>query len=201
MPRLALVLPFAFLPALLLTAGVGCSSDDGQVYDAGDPMNHDDEHIHAEADHAEIGPHGGQILELTADHSVHGELVFAADDPARGRFYVLGGDLKTPVSVDRVALFFDDPETGEETNVEADEVSGENGDSEWSFPLNLVPGDDAELAGEIKVTVGENEMEGSFGHDHDEHADHGHGDHDHAGHDHDDADHDAYDDGMGGDEI
>ena len=195
MRRLVLTLPFAFLPL------VGCSSDEGQTYDAADPMNHDDEGVHAHASHAEIGPHGGEIVEFTADHSLHGELVMKADDPARGRFYILGPDIKTPVKAERVALFFDDVQTGAETNVETDELSGENVDDAWSFDLSLVPGGDAEVVGEVKVVVAGQEYEGSFGHDHDEHADHGHGDHDHAGHDHDDAEHDAYDDGMGGDEI
>ena len=181
MRRLALALPFALLPLL------GCESDDGQVYDAADPMNHDDEHVHAEAAHAEFGPHGGRIIELTKDHSLHGELVMDADDPARGRFYLLGGDLKTPVTADRVALFLDDPETGEETNIEAAEVGGDGNEDtgEWSFRLDLVPGDDAEVAGEVKVVVDGQEYEGAFGP-----ADHDHAGHDHAGHDHDHAPHD-----------
>ena len=192
MPRLSArpplaALPFALLP-LAAVAFAGCESDDGQVYDAADPANvHDDEHAHAEADHADIGPHGGQVVELTADHSLHGELVMDADDPARGRFYVLGGDLKTPVTAERVALFLDDAETGAETNIEADELSGENTDGAWSFALNLVPGDDEEVSGEVKVVVDGEEYEGTFGHAH-------HDDHDHAGHDHGDHDHAAHED-------
>ena len=195
MPRFAPALPFAFLSALLLTTGLGCSSDEGQTYDAADPMNHDDEHVHAEADHADIGPHGGEIIELTADHRLHGELVMDADDPARGRFYLLGGDLKTPVKAERIALFLDDHESGEETNIEAAEVGGDgNADAmAWSFRLGLVPGDDEHVSGEVKVVVDGEEYEGTFG---DDHAGHDHAGHDHAGHDH--GDHDGHDHGADG---
>ena len=197
MPRRLFALPFALLPLL------GCESDDGQVYDA-DTHAHDDEHAHAAADHAEIGPHGGQIIELTADHSLHGEMVLDADDPARNRFYLLGGDLKTPVKAERVALFLDDHETGEETNIELAEIGGDGNEDEhaWSFRDMMVPGDDDHFAGEIKVVVDGEEYEGSFGGDHD-HAGHDHGDHDHDhdGHDHGGEDHDAYDDDSDGDEI
>ena len=180
MRRLALALSLSLLPLL------GCSSDEGQVYDQGDPMNHaDDEHVEAHADHAAVGPHGGAVIELTADHSLHGELVVGGDDPARGRFYLLGEDMKTVVPAERVAIFFDDPETGAENNIELAEVGGDgNADSAvWSFRRDLLPGDDDDLAGEIKVVVDGQEYEAAFDTGHHE------GDHDHAGHDHDDHDH------------
>ena len=191
---------FALAPLCAGLLSLGCSSDEGQVYDAADPMNHDDEHAHVEADHADVGPHGGAIVELTADHSVHGELVLDGGAAGRGTFYLLGGDLKTPVEAEGVALFADDPDTGAETNIDLDPAA----DGGWSFTRGLLPGDDDDVEGRVRVRLADGgELNGAFdtgahaGHDHDDHDhdDHGHDDHgedDHAGHDHDE-DHDDHD--------
>ena len=187
MPRVAPA-PRSAPAALLAGAAllfVGCSAEEeGQTYGTDAAVVGDDEHVHAEADHGP-GPHDGLVVELTTDHSLHGELVMDSDDPARGRFYVLAGDLKTPVPADSVEIFFDDPVTNEETNLKLDPVGEANADSaEWSFLLDRLPGrGEGALEGRIVVHVGDEEREALFNTAHDEH-DHDHGAHDHGAHDH-----------------
>ena len=180
-------MPRPFLALAPLAAGLllaGCAAEEDQTYEAVDAHGHDDEHAHAAAEHADVGPHGGAIVELTADHSLHGELVVDGDDPARGRFYLLGMDLKTPVAADGVAIFFDDPETGGEVNLELQPAGGGTEGGEWTFLRERLPNDGAgPLVGRVKVTADGRDYEEAFNTADDDHAGHDHGDHE--GHDHD----------------
>ena len=187
MPRFSAT-PFA--AALLAGVGLtlsGCSSDDdGQTYGT---TGVDDEHVHAAADHADVGPHGGSILELTADHSVHGELVLEnPDDPARGTFYLLGGDLKTPVVATSVQMALADPE-GEADDVLLDLVpSGGDGQesAEWTFERSRLPGDGVVegMEGDLTVLIDGQQYETAFAAGPDDHEEHDHEGHDHGeGHD------------------
>ncbi|MFH5805029.1 hypothetical protein [Alienimonas sp. DA493] len=186
----ALLAPsLAFGTALLFA---GCQNDSGQEYGQ-DLEGADDEHVHAEADHGP-GPHGGTVLELTTDHSLHGELVIDSDDPANAKVYILAADMKTLVPARSVELFFTDPATGEETNLKLKPATEENSESaEWIFLRERLPNEgEGELAGRVAVDVEGEEYEAPFDTGHDAHGDHDH-DHDHAHgdeHDHgDDHDH------------
>ncbi|NNJ26977.1 hypothetical protein [Alienimonas chondri] len=202
-PFAAALLSASFACGGLLLAG--CSSDDGQEYGADahdDDHAHDDEHVHAVAEHG-AGPHDGLIVELTTDHSVHGELVLESDTPGRGKLYLLAGDMKTPVLAKSAEMLFvgDD---GEEVSLKLDPVGEANADSdEWSFLLDRLPnGGEGDVEGRIVVLgADDKEMETAFDTGHDEHAGHDHGDHeghdhdgdDHGDHDHADGDHDHED--------
>ena len=194
MPRPLLAL-FPLAAGLLLA---GCAESTDQTYSPVDDHGHDDEHVHAAADHGHEGPHGGILVELTADHSIHGEIVMDADDPARGKFYVLGAGMQ-PIAADSASLFFDagkgpDAADGEEeVNLKlapADDAAGET--LAWSFLRARLPeGGEPGTTGTARVIVDGETYTGPFSlgeehdHDHDEH-DHGdHDDHDHGDHDHD----------------
>ncbi|QDT15634.1 hypothetical protein [Alienimonas californiensis] len=172
----ALLAPSLAMGAVLLV--VGCNNDAGQEYGT-DVEAVDDEHVHAEADHGP-GPHGGTVLELTTDHSLHGELVIDSDDPANAKVYLLAADMKTPVQARSVELFFNDPATGEETNLKLTPAAEENVESaEWIFLRERLPNNgEGELEGRIVVDVAGDEHQTTFNTGHDAHDDHGH-DHDH----------------------
>ncbi len=180
--------------AVLLSGGVllvaGCGSGDEDAGGYGDAVDGDaHEHADAPLEHAP-GPHGGTVLELTSDHSLHGELVVDGDDAARGRFYVLGADMKTPVPARRVAIFFDDADSDAETNLVLDAVGEANAESaEWMFLRERLPnGGEGELKGRVEVDIDGKEYNAPFDTGHDAHAGHDHAGHDH-GHAHDDDDH------------
>ena len=167
-------LALAPLAAGLLLVGCAPENDADMAIVADD---HDDEHVHAEADHAHFGPHDGAIIELTADHSIHGELVAESpDDPARGRFYLLGPDLATPVTASGVEMSFEDPAGGDDVNLRLDPVGEPGADSaEWSFLRDRLPnGGEGELVGTVVVQIDGEDYEEEFEIDHDEHAGHDH---------------------------
>ena len=94
---------YGWVFGLVVVAGyvVGCSSEQG-----GTPYGEADQAPAAEEhEHHHEGPNGGHVVELSDDHSVHGE--FVIDTTAKvARFYLLGEDLKTPVEGTAVTNFF-----------------------------------------------------------------------------------------------
>jgi hypothetical protein len=127
------------------------------------PVDHD--HHHHE------GPHGGHVVELTDDHSVHGE--FVIDTTANvARFYVLGEDLQTPVEATAVTMHVEGQD-GEEVELAFQPVGGGESASEFTIPLDQLPTHDIEqLHAHFHVTVEGEELHGDLSHDHDHHHDH-----------------------------
>jgi hypothetical protein len=176
---------------------VGCPSDkadDAKPY--GDAPINTDTHGHHH-DHHHEGPHGGHVIELTDDHSVHLEVTFNKDDRSI-TLYVLGEDLKTPIPVKVDEIQFElDAEDGSEIDLALtpQPLDGESEGTSSVFVVSgeLVPAtiDDIEkLHGHVHITVDGKELFGELDHDHD------HDDHDH---DHDKAE--AKDDNKADDET
>ncbi|QDT66698.1 hypothetical protein [Calycomorphotria hydatis] len=168
---------------LALALVTGCNQEgDYQEYNESEEHAHDDEAHHDHGHHE--GPHGGHVIELTDDHSVHGEFVIA---DGKGILYLLGGDLKTPVMADAVNF-----NQGEHAEVEVDTVMTQvdpvdGKASVFEVDVTALPSDDIEkVEGHFHVFSDGKEMMGKLSHDHG-HDDHDHGhDHDHGEHDHDD---------------
>ena len=176
---------------LLVVALVGCNKPENATpyADAEEAPAGGGEHGHAH------GPHGGHIVELAEDHSVHGE--FVIDEAAKvATFYVLGEDLKTPVEASAVSMHATTAE-GEAT-VEFKPAGGGETASEFTIALDQLPTSDIEaLEGHFHVTADGKELAGELTHDHGHKHDHEHaegehehseGEHEHAegeeGHDH-----------------
>lgn len=161
---------YGWVFGLVVTAGyvVGCNNQQATTpyADAEQaPADHDDHHHHE-------GPHGGHVIELTDDHSVHGEFVVDAEGKV-ARLYLLGEDLKTPVEATAVT-FHAESETGEEVEVAMQPTGGTGSASEFTAALDQLPSSDIEqLFGHFHVTVGDKELSGDLAHDHD-HEGHSH---------------------------
>lgn len=155
---------------LAVTAGyvVGCNNQQATTPYADAekaPADHD-EHAHHE------GPHGGHIVELGGDHSVHGEFVVDADAKL-ARLYLFGEDLKTPVEATSV-VFHAEGEQGEEQEVTMEAAGGAEKASEFTAALDQLPSSDIEqLSGHLHVTVDGKELAGDLTHDHDHEHEHG----------------------------
>lgn len=85
---------------------VGCGTKGGT--DAPDAVVTDkhhegDGHDHASAEHASIGPHGGQLIELGSDEAFHAELVHD-DNAHRVTVYILDGKAKNNVPISQPEL-------------------------------------------------------------------------------------------------
>lgn len=165
---------YGWVFGLAVTAGyvVGCNSQQGGTpYGEAEqaPASHD-EHEHHE------GTHGGHVVELSKDHTVHGEFVVDAEGKV-ARFYVTGEDLKTPVEATAVAMHVEG-DNGEEQTVEFEPAGGGDKGSEFTAELDKLPTSDVEqLHGHFHVTVDGKELSGDLAHDHDhegeEHAEGG----------------------------
>lgn len=167
---------------------VGCPSsdtDDAKPY--GEAPVNTDTHGH-DHDHGHEGPHGGHVIELTDDHSVHLEVTFNKADRSI-TLYVLGEDLKTPIPVKVDEIEFElDGEDGSETGLELT-AQPLDGEAEGTSSVFVVAGDKVpaaiddieKLHGHVHITVDGKELLGELEHDH------GHDDHDHDDHDHDKA--------------
>lgn len=160
---------------LAVTAGyvVGCNNQEATTpySEAEDAAAGHDEHEH----HHE-GPHGGHVIELSDDHSVHGE--FVVDNEAKvARLYLLGEDLKTPVKGTAVT-FHAEGESGEEVEIAMQPAGEAESASEFTAPLTELPSSDIEqLFGHFHVTIDGKEVEGSLEHDHDHAHEHEHEEH------------------------
>ncbi len=170
------------LPAFCaLALFIGCSGDkDGDYKPYGNAPKNTDTHGH-DHDHHHEGPHGGHVIELTADHSFHGELTFAAEG-RKITVYILGGDLETavPVDLDAVELHLEVADGEAELKLTA---APQAGDPEGKASVFVAEGDavpasidDIEkIHGHLHVTIDGKALSGDIVHDHD-HDDH---DHDH----------------------
>ena len=155
--------------ALLVGALIGCNQEgDAVPYADADqaPAGHE-EHVHAHE-----GPHGGHVVELTEDHSVHGE--FVIDEEAKlARFYLLGEDLETPIEGTAVSMHAT-TEAGE-AEVTFEPAGGAESASEFTLPLDQLPSTDIEaLEGHFHVTADGQELSGDLAHDHGHDHDHEH---------------------------
>ncbi len=181
--------------ALLATALIGCGeSTDYQTYDAAaesDGSHGGHSHAHEE------GPHGGKIVELASDHSVHGEVCL--DEGGKSlTFYILGGDLKTPKLAESIEFEVDEDGDEKELPSTPKPLEGEEDGKCSCFTVDsssLGEMKDLEhLHAHVHVIIEGQEYKGAVAdHEHDDHAAHGeegHEDHDeHEGHDHDGDDH------------
>ena len=164
---------YGWVFGLAVTAGyvVGCNNQqattpyaDAEVA----PADHDEHEHHHE------GPHGGHIVELAGDHSVHGEFVLDTEGKV-ARLYLYGEDLKTPVQATAVT-FHAEGDNGEEQEVTMEPAGGAESASEFTASIDQLPsGDIEQLFGHFHVTVDGKELSGDLAHDHD---------HDHEGHSH-----------------
>lgn len=192
---------FQFSLALIaLALFVGCPAkekEDYQAYNDADKneAGHDHDHGHSHDHEHEAGPHGGHIVELTDDHSVHLEVTLDPSD-RKVTLFLLGGDLETPLPVKVDEIEFElDQEDGNEVELVLTPQPLE-GEAEGMASVFIAAGDkipatvtDIEkLHGHVHVTVNGKELTGGLEHDHDEdaHEDDDHG-HDDADHDHDEA--------------
>lgn len=174
---------YGWVFGLVVIAGyvVGCSSEQG-----GTPYGEAEQAPAAEEhEHHHEGPNGGHVVELSDDHTVHGE--FIVDSEAKvARFYILGEDLKTPVEATAVTMHAEGGE-GEEAELTFEPAGGGEKASEFTLALDQLPSSDIEqLFGHFHVTVDGKELAGDLTHDHDH--DHGHdhaeGEHAHEGEEH-----------------
>lgn len=150
----------------------GCNNQPAATPYAESEANAHDEHDHAH----EHGPHGGHVVELADDHSTHGE--FVVDEAGKvAKFYVLGGDLKTPVEATAVTMHAETAEGGE-NEVAFTPVGGGEKASEFTAPLDQFPTADVEkMHGHFHVTVAGKELNGDLSHDHDHEDGHDHEEH------------------------
>jgi hypothetical protein len=169
---------YGWVFGLVIVAGyvVGCSSEQGGTpYGEAEQAPPAEEHAH----HHE-GPNGGHVVELSDDHSVHGEFVVDAEAKV-AKFFILGEDLKTPLEATAVTMHAEGAE-GEEAEVVFEPAGEAEAASEFTAALDQLPGSDVEqLFGHFHVTVDGKELAGDLAHDHDHDHDHDHGhDHEHA---------------------
>lgn len=167
---------YGWLFALVVAAGyvVGCSSEQGGTpYGEADQAPPSEEHHH----HHHEGPHGGHVVELSDDHSVHGEFVIDTEGNV-ARFYVLGEDLETPVEATSVVLHSEGGE-GEEIEIVFEAAGEGEANNEFTVALDQLPSSNAEqIFGHFHVTVDGQDLSGDLNHDHDHDHSHDH-DHDH----------------------
>lgn len=176
------------LALLALTLFVGCpAQEDGVKYSDAeantDTHGHDHDHGHHD------GPHGGHVIELTDDHTVHAELTFDKAGP-KITVYILGEDVETPLPVAIDAVHLDLEGDGDEEIEVALTPAPLEGEADGTSSVFVAEGDQVpagiddieKIHGHLHVTVDGNELEGDIEHDHD------HDEHDHEGHD-DDHDH------------
>jgi hypothetical protein len=150
-----------------LAFAIGCNNaDDVQEYTDVETEEGVDEMEH---DHHHEGPHGGHVIELTDDHSVHGEFVLSETDGV-GRFYLLGGDLESEVMAESVTYM---PAEGDAVEFEAVEPGDDGMAAVFEASFDALPSTDIEeLEGAFTVTKGDQTMEGPLTHDHDHDHDH-----------------------------
>ena len=175
--------------ALAIIPGCGEKSDSFQAYDqapASDGSHGGHSHAH------EVGPHGGVIVELAEDHSVHGEVVFEEGSGVL-TFFVLGSDLKTPAPADEIKFEVEDDTSETELPVTPSPLEGETAESCSRFTVDVSGLKDLksveDLHAHVHVKIGDKELEGGLEHDHDHDHDHDKDAADHhddeAGHEHD----------------
>ncbi|MFK7821866.1 MAG: hypothetical protein AB8G99_24420 [Planctomycetaceae bacterium] len=185
---------------------VGCADEKGEDFtpyeDAAESDGSHGGHSHAH----EEGPHGGKILELADDHSVHGELCLNEDGKSM-TFYVLGGDLKTPKPAESIKFEIEEEADEKVLPSTPSPLEGEEDGKCSRFTIDassLGSLDLDHMEAHVHVMIDGTEFEGGLEHDHDhgdhgDHDGHGHdeggddpkdGHDDHAGHDHDKEGHD-----------
>ena len=162
---------YGWVFGLAVTAGyvVGCNSQqDATPYGEAEQA----EASHDEHEHHHEGTHGGHVVELSDDHSVHGEFVVDAEAKV-ARFYVTGEDLKTPVEATAVTMHAEG-ENGEEAEIAFEPATPEKA-SEFTVALDQLPSSDIEqLHGHFHVTVNGEELAGDLAHDHGHEHEHEH---------------------------
>jgi hypothetical protein len=162
---------YGWVFGLVVAAGyvVGCSSQQG-----GTPYSEAEQApaAHDEHEHHHEGPHGGHVVELGEDHSVHGEFVIDTEGKV-ARFYLLGEDLKTPVEATAVSMHAEG-QNGEEQEVTFEAAGGGEKASEFTVPLDQLPSSDIEqIHGHFHVSAADGkELSGDLAHDHDHEHEH-----------------------------
>lgn len=178
---------FAFILTLCAAFMIGCGDTKSDSdYTSFDETTKSDG-SHGGHSHAhEKGPHGGKILELSSNHEYHGELCM--DEGGKSlTFYVLGGDIKTPVPADSIE-FEVDKEDGEEAELPSTpkplEGEADGKSSVYSIDISSLGEVDLDhFAAHVHVMVDGKELEGGLKHDHDHgHEEGAHGDHDKGSH-------------------
>lgn len=189
---------FGFGLALAATVLIGCGDDSSfEEYDTA-PTSDGTHGGHSHE--GEAGPHGGSIVELASDHSVHGEACL--DEGGKSvTFYILGGDLKSPMVAESLEFEIDEGDDEKHLPVTPKPLDGETDGKASAFvvdtsSLGVLENLD-HLHAHVHVVIDGQEYEGAVAGDHDHDA-HGEGHEDHADgddHDHDDhAGHDGDDD-------
>lgn len=178
--------------ALVATVFIGCGDGESSTYQSYEKAAESDG-SHGGHSHAhEAGPHGGHIIELASDHSVHGEVCL--DEGGKSlTFYVLGGDLKTPKVAESIEFEVEEGDEEKELPSTPKPLDGEEGGASCfsidSSSLGELK-DLEHLHAHVHVIIGGQEYEGAVSHDH-AHGAHAEGKDkdDHGGHDHDGDEH------------
>ena len=178
--------------ALFATAFIGCGEPDKGTVSYGDAAESDGSHGGHSHSHEE-GPHGGKVLELSSNHSVHGELCL--DEGGKSlTFYVLGGDLKTPKPAESIEFEIEEGDDEKELPSTPNPLEGEEEGKCSRFTIDVSSLESVDLDhmhAHVHVMIDGEEFEGGLEHDHD----HAHGDHDdHGDHGHDDDHKEGHDD-------
>lgn len=155
MPKFLTIL----VPAALTAALVGCNNqNDAKPYADADKAPAEHAHHHE-------GPHGGHVIELTDDHTIHGE--FVIDKEAKlAVFYLLGEDLKTPVEGTAVTMHATTADG--DTEIEFQPADGKEKASKFTIALDKLPSSDIEsLEAHFHVTAADGKsLAGGLAHDH-----------------------------------
>lgn len=83
---------------VLATILVGCDAGSAPKETAAETHHEGDGHDHAAGEHAKVGPHGGQLIELGSDESYHAELVHDESNH-RIAVYILDGQANKNVPI------------------------------------------------------------------------------------------------------
>ena len=139
-----------------------------------------DGHAHAEGEHAHVGPHEGDIIEL-GNEEYHAELVHDHDAESIS-IYLLGKDVKTPVAIGDAEITLNLSAGGQPMQVvlTADPQDGDGEGMASKFSVVDAAAIDAieaeDTTGRLNVTIEDKPYIGKFAHSHDdgEHEEHDH---------------------------
>lgn len=181
MPRWKMIMP-GVMCGLLMTAG--CNPDGGDYREFGESDNVTN--TTPEPEHAELGPHGGHLIELGKEE-YHGEIVMDAAT-RKVTVYLLGSDATTATAIGEpsVTLNLKVGETPTTLTLTAAPQEGEADGTSSRFEIagESLPEaihDEEELQGDLVVTINGTQFRGTIVHDHEGH---GHDEHGHAGETH-----------------
>lgn len=177
----------AGIAALALAAALGCDHTAQQ--------NQPEEVLNVPREHAEIGPHGGVLIELGLKHEFHAELLHN-EKTGEVIVYLLDGDAKNPVAIDDQEILINVrfPDGGRQFPLKADADQGDpSGVSSRFVSKDRELGDalhHEQAQSQLVLNIDGKPFRGTIEHRHDHGHEHGHNHGHDGGHD-DDARSDA----------